>query len=294
MTPVVAVVAMGEMGAGLAELMVGAGARVRTCLNGRSKASFDRARRAGVEIVDSDAELCDGANFLLSVVPPAAAEETAERYASVLGAMADRPVYVDCNAVSPDTLGKVASIIGPTGAGFADACLLGNAPAPGRPDPRMFLSGAAATKVMALSEYGLTVQDLGGDAGQASALKCAYAALGKGLIAIAAWSIIGAHQNNLTEVFAKEVAQYQPQLAKMLAKALPDMFPKSYRWVAEMQEIGGFLAHVPGAEAGFENISGFFDAISRAEESGDPTKLTAGIEAFLLAEAITELTATPT
>ena len=33
----------------------------------------------------------------------------------------------------------------------------------------------------------------------------------------------------------------QPQLVAWLARQVPRMYPKAYRWVAEMEEIGHFL-----------------------------------------------------
>ena len=67
MTPVIAVVAMGEMGAGLSKCMVSAGAKVRTSLGGRSSASLERAKNAGVEIFEDPAEMLSGADLFLSV-----------------------------------------------------------------------------------------------------------------------------------------------------------------------------------------------------------------------------------
>jgi len=289
MTPIVAVIAMGEMGAGLASLMVESKAQVRTYLVGRSNSSFERARKAGVEIVDSEPALLSNADFFLSIVPPAIAKATAKRYAPLLRELEKKPVYVDCNAVSPYTVHEVGRIIEESGAEFVDACLLGNAPAPGRALPRMFLSGSVAQKVLLLSEYGLVMKSLKGEIGQASALKCAYAALGKGITAIAAWSVLGAQQNGVIDTFADEVAQYQPQLAPLLAKMLPEMFPKANRWVAEMEEIGSFLSAVPGGEVGFKNISSFYDAIAkqgRDEAVGTDTDLVRVIKDFLATKAI--------
>ena len=47
MTVTVAIVAMGEMGAGVARRLTSRGARVLTNLDGRSQASADRAAEAG-------------------------------------------------------------------------------------------------------------------------------------------------------------------------------------------------------------------------------------------------------
>jgi putative dehydrogenase len=283
--PVVAVVAMGEMGAGLARVMVQQNARVRTMLRGRSEASVARAQEAGVELVDSERELLSGADFFLSIVPPGVAKETASHYAPVLRELDRKPIYVDCNAVSPQTVQDIGEIITASEAEFVDACLLGVAPGIGRSMPRLFVSGAAAQKLQQLAPYGLPSHVLSGDVGQASALKCAYAALGKGLTAIAAWSILGAERYGVTDVFTREVVKYQPGLAAALTKLLPDMFPKAYRWVAEMQEIGGFLNAVPGGAAGFESVSQFFQQIAIAAESQDAAhrEMTTVVEEFLRA-----------
>ena len=69
----VAVIAMGEMGAGVAARLVERGAKVRTSLEGRSAASAERAKAAGVGITDDDEALVSGADFVLSIVPPARA-----------------------------------------------------------------------------------------------------------------------------------------------------------------------------------------------------------------------------
>jgi len=291
MAPVIAVVAMGEMGAGLGGLMVQKKARVRTTLGGRSPESFERAQKAGVEVVDDERALLSGADFFLSIVPPGVAKTTAAHYAPILRELDRRPVYVDCNAVSPQTVREIGSIVASSNTEFVDACLLGVAPGPGRPMPRMFLSGAVATKVQPLADYGLMMEVLTGDIGEASALKCAYAALGKGLTAIAAWSILGAQQYGVADIFTREVAQYQSQLAATLTKLLPDMFPKANRWIAEMQEIGSFLEAVPGGASGFASIARFYQEVANlaGNHGADIGGLARTIEEFLNAPGIQSL-----
>src|ERR1019366_10291924 len=94
----VVVIAMGEMGAGIAKRLTSRGARVRTSLRGRGEGSAQRAKDAGVQIFEDDRALLDGADVVLSVVPPAASRSLAERLTPVLKAVARKPVYVDCNA----------------------------------------------------------------------------------------------------------------------------------------------------------------------------------------------------
>src|SRR5438132_13907425 len=75
----IAVIAMGEMGSGVARRLVERGARVLTSLTGRSAASAKRAHAAGV-IATDDAGLVAEAEIFLSVVPPASAAGTAARF----------------------------------------------------------------------------------------------------------------------------------------------------------------------------------------------------------------------
>src|ERR1700691_6557499 len=109
--PDVVVIAMGEMGSGIARRLRERGARIRTSLNGRSAASVDRARLAGAESFDDDRALLDGADFMLSVVPPGDARALARRLAPALQAGAREPVHVRCNALAPRAAQDVPATI---------------------------------------------------------------------------------------------------------------------------------------------------------------------------------------
>ena len=68
MTPIVAIIAPGNMGAAVARRLTDNKLSVLTSLAGRSQASAQRAREAGMSAVDERA-LAE-ADFLLSIVPP--------------------------------------------------------------------------------------------------------------------------------------------------------------------------------------------------------------------------------
>ena len=98
----VAVIAPGAMGAGVARLLGERGASVCTWLEGRGAASVARAAEAGMRAVDLAG--IAKADIVLSIVPPAEAMKLAQLLAPVLAGAAKPPVYVDCNAVSPQTV----------------------------------------------------------------------------------------------------------------------------------------------------------------------------------------------
>jgi prephenate dehydrogenase len=77
--PVIAIIGAGEMGAAVGRRLRETGARVVISLAGRSAASAERVRRAGLEVLHDDHRLANGVDYILSIVPPAAAIEVAER-----------------------------------------------------------------------------------------------------------------------------------------------------------------------------------------------------------------------
>src|SRR5260370_24756819 len=129
------VIAAGEMGAAVGGRLRERGADVRTSLVGRSVKTAERAWRHGLIALDDDARLVEGAAFVLSIVPPAEAVPLARRLAGALADSRAKPVYIDCNAVSPATVAEAADAIERTGCAFVDAAIIGGPPREGAPGP---------------------------------------------------------------------------------------------------------------------------------------------------------------
>jgi hypothetical protein len=115
-------------------------------LNGRSAASADRIRRAGLEVVYDDQRLTDGIDCILSIVPPAAALEVAERLRAPLRNAASPPPFADCNAIAPTTI--AGSSICSTRFSSSTRASSGGPPLSGSQDPsagpRFYASGPHA------------------------------------------------------------------------------------------------------------------------------------------------------
>ncbi|KAK2004700.1 6-phosphogluconate dehydrogenase C-terminal domain-like protein [Colletotrichum falcatum] len=130
----VGVISIGDMGVGIAKLLVAKGFRVATNAKGRSEDTVQRARDANVELLDSDLDLASQCAVVLSVVPPRDAEATADRIIDALaGSSRDAPLYfVDMNAVAPSTCKSIASSFARARvpALFVDACIIGAPPRP--------------------------------------------------------------------------------------------------------------------------------------------------------------------
>lgn len=237
--PSVAIVAPGNMGAAVARRLTQHGVRIVTTLEGRGAASAARAQEAGMTAVSRD-RLCE-TQFVLSILPPAAALSFAQTMAPVLGSAAQKPVFVDCNAVSTDTVREIGKVIAATGAPFIDASIIGLPPrASSGPSPHFYSSGPDAKRLLVLASYGLDVRVLEGPVGAASALKMCYAGINKGLAAIASAMILAASRSGATAALYQEMSESLPDLLNSLRRQVPDMLPKAYRWVAEMREIAAF------------------------------------------------------
>jgi 3-hydroxyisobutyrate dehydrogenase-like beta-hydroxyacid dehydrogenase len=178
-----------------------------------------------------------------------------------LSATTRKALYVDCNAVSPQTAARVAAVVTAAGCRFVDGGIIGGPPAPGKPGPAVYLSGQDAPAVIALAEYGLDFRDLGGPIGAASALKMSYAGLTKGTTAIAAAMILGAIKGGSAAALKRELAATQHAALGRAETAVPAMFPKAYRWVAEMREIAAFLDD-PAASKIYDGIADLYERLA--------------------------------
>src|SRR5262249_47870158 len=128
MTPVVAVIAPGAMGAAVGKRLVDKGATVLPSLHGRSEETRARALAAGMTAAKDDD--IARADFILSILPPGDALSLAQHFVPALTASNSEPVYVDCNAINPKTVDRVAAVIAPTGSPFVDAGIIGQPPKP--------------------------------------------------------------------------------------------------------------------------------------------------------------------
>ena len=266
MTPQVAIIAPGAMGSAVARRLRDNGVRVLTSLDGRSRESASRALDAGMIDV-ARPELAE-ADILLSIVPPGCADALAGELAREFAGASRRPLYVDCNAINPQTAARVADVITAAGMNYVDAGIIGGPPKTGYGGPVFYLSGEHADEVLALRDFGIDCRALNGGPFAASALKMSYAGITKGLTALASMMIIGAANAGAAGELRAELAHSQPALLAWFERQIPSMFPKAYRWVAEMEEIAGFVTPQPDAETLFHAVAGFYRQI--ADESGAP------------------------
>src|SRR5262245_17058395 len=277
MNPVVAVVAPGMMGAAVAGRLVENGLKVLTSLTGRSPDTVARAKKHGLTPA-SDEEIA-ATDFILSILPPGDAVALAQRFARALTASNSKPLYVDCNAVSPPTAERVGAVIAAAGAPFVDAGIIGSPPRTGDAGPRFYASGPNAGRFATLRQYGLDVRVLDGPLTAASAVKMSYAGITKGTQALAAVMMLAATRAGSADALFKELEGSQPQMLAWLKRGLAMMPPKAYRWIAEMHEIADFVGEDPAGHELYVGAAHFYEQIARDFE-GDKQQV-AALEAFL-------------
>lgn len=246
----IAIIAPGAMGSAVGRRLTDHGVRVLTLLDGRSERTVERAREAGM-IAVSAADL-SGADLILSIVPPAEAVGLAQNLAPTLRQSRTKPIFIDCNAINPDTMQGVAAALAGTGCEVLDGAIIGAPPAPGRDGPTFYVSGDPHHRADILSGLGLKLRHIEGPIGGASALKMVYAGINKGTIALGTAMLLASVRAGCAAGLRQEMSESVPPVLARFTRGIPDMYAKAYRWVAEMQEIAAFLGPDDPAAQMFE------------------------------------------
>jgi L-threonate 2-dehydrogenase len=218
MIPTIAIIAPGAMGAAIGRRLTEHKVPVLTSLAGRSEMSAKRAQEAGMQPVEERA--IAEADFLLSIVPPSDAWSLAKHLVPVLSAANKKPIYVECNAVSPPTMLKIGGEIARTGCPFVGAGIIGPPPKPGSSNTKIYVSGPMAKDVTILNEYGLIVRPLAGALTAASALKMSYAGITKGFTALGAAMMLAATRSGSDQALKAELAESRSDLLRYLSDAV--------------------------------------------------------------------------
>jgi 3-hydroxyisobutyrate dehydrogenase-like beta-hydroxyacid dehydrogenase len=260
MNIVIAIYSAGAMGSALSRRLREHGARVLTSLSGRSAATVERARAAGME--DAPLQTIATADLLLSIVPPGEAVALAGELVTYLSESRHKPVYIDCNALSPNTKTQVALMLAETGCDVVDGAIIGGPPQPREKGPRIYVSGEQSSRASILRTLGLDLRQIDGPVGAAAALKMSYSGISKGLTAIGTAMLLAASRSGSARSLHQELSESLPQLLSRFESGIPDMYPKAYRWVAEMREIAAFLQEDKAAAMIFEGAAQLYERLA--------------------------------
>jgi len=201
----------GEMGA-----LVGSAVRgeVLWASEGRSEAT--RGRAEAFTDVGTVRELVAASEIVISLCPPAIAEDVAGEVSSE----GFEGIYLEANAITPERVERIAGYL---------RCVDGSVLA--RTGINLYLSGdpADVAEVAALFAAGeVTAIPLEGGIGAASALKMAFGGWNKIGVALAAQAYAIARAYGVEDALAGEGVESD----RILSAA-----PKAWRWAPEMEEV---------------------------------------------------------
>ena len=243
MSDTIGILSPGDMGHTVGDVLRQNGARVITCLEGRSARTRALAEKAGIIDVPTYRQLVTESDLVLSIMVPAQAMSAAAAVADALRGIDTPLTYADCNAIAPQTVRTLGEVLTSAGGTFVDASIIGPPPRTAGAT-RFYASGLELETFLMLNRYGLDVRPLGDEIGLASAMKMCYASLTKGLTALCTELLTAAEVLGVSDALTAEFRLSQSALFERMEKGLPSMPPKAKRWIGEMEEISATFEHV--------------------------------------------------
>jgi 3-hydroxyisobutyrate dehydrogenase-like beta-hydroxyacid dehydrogenase len=225
----------GEMGAAVAGCLTGRGHRVLWASEGRGPDTAARASDAGLTDVRTARRMVAAADVIMSICPPHAALDVAWAVHGFTG------LYLDANAIAPDTAREVAKLITDSGGRYVDGGIIGSPPRTAG-TTRLYLSGPHASEIRELfAGTALEPRIVAGPETAASAVKMAYAAWTKGSSALLLTARALAQAEGVEDALLAEWSVSQPQLLDQVERAARSAVTKGWRWVGEMDEIAASM-----------------------------------------------------
>ena len=146
----VGVMSPGDMGQAVALQIKAKGLHVYTALEHRSERTRGLAREAGLTDVGTLARLVVECDVVLSIMDPGAAVDFAREVSDAIRTSGRRTLIVDCNAIAPQTVYEIASLVEQAGGRFLDAGIIGSPPR-GTAKANLYVSGPGASDLEQLA-----------------------------------------------------------------------------------------------------------------------------------------------
>lgn len=235
--PKIGILMPGDMGHGIAKVLIENNFKVFTFLKGRSERTKLLAKKSKIKNVNNLKCFLNKIDIVLSIIPPEKAFEQASTIAKHKSEISKEITYVDCNAISPSSSLEMQKLFDCKEIDFIDGGIVGLNPIIEKGETRLYVSGPNAGKLEILNGNGLIVKNLGIQIGQASAFKMIYASATKGTFALHAAVITAAHKYNLFDEYVKELEFSKPDILKSMEKMVPKIPLDAKRWEGEMYEI---------------------------------------------------------
>ena len=256
----IAIMSPGDMGSGIGKALVQEGYQVLTCLEGRSPLTNELAQKSGFQDTPDIATLLSQTDCLISIVPPESVLSVTQEVAGQIQSAKPGLIYLDCNAIAPQTAQQVSEIIGGAGVRFVDGGIIGSPPER-RGLTRIYISGPDRSEVLELHGQNMEFRDLGDKIGTASALKMCYASQTKGTTALWLHTIITAQSLGVLDALRSEWSSSHPELWSRMEGNLPTVPHRAERWVSEMQEIALAMEGIGLTQDTFQGAAAIYEMV---------------------------------
>lgn len=202
----IGLVGFGEVGAGLARGLAGAGASGMLAWKPSpfTEQQQHAAAEAGVVLAESPGALA-AAGLVISAVPPSVAREAAR---TTIPHLAPGAIYFDLNSASPKAKQAIAELASGHGVHVVDAVMLGGGiQLEGYRAPVLAAGPEAGRAASVLALFGMNISVIGQDVGQASQLKLFRSVVVKGMEALLIEMLQAAEQAGLGEVALRTLGE---------------------------------------------------------------------------------------
>jgi len=263
---VVGIVSPGAMGSAVGDALARGGTRVVATIAGRSRRTARLAEAAAIELLPGLPAVVRESAIVLSVVPPGEAPAVASTVAEIAARLGVRPLFVDLNAVAPQTVRALE-----TGLDLVDGSISGPPPRTAG-TTRIYLSGPRASDLAGVPMPGVELVVVGAEIGAASAVKMCTASVYKGQTAVLAHALLTARANGVLEHVLADLGE----LAAGKGTAVARSVTKAHRYVDEMREIAATQEAAGLPRELFDGMAAAYEALarrplgSRAPEEIDP------------------------
>ena len=251
----------GDMGQGVALQLKNKGFTVCTALEKRSDRSRKMAAEIGLTDLGSISRLTSECDLIMSVMNPGSALDFAREAAAAIRTQKHKPVFIDCNAVAPDTMRDIDRALKEAGSRCLDGGLIGPPPR-GTAKVNLYISGPGAQDLAQLGNEQLRVHILSEQLCDASSVKMCYSAFNKGTQGLLLETLMASHRLGVAEFVEKQLLASKSDMYEWLLGALPTMPPKAYRWVPEMYEIARTFEGVGMTPRIFQGEADMFEMIA--------------------------------
>jgi 3-hydroxyisobutyrate dehydrogenase-like beta-hydroxyacid dehydrogenase len=202
-----------------------------------------RAREAQTVLVDTNRELAQSCDIMLSAVTANQAANAAEQNAPYL---TTSHIYADLNSVSPGLKQSIARVIQASGARFAEIAMMAPVPPYGHKVPMLAGGDGAQDFVAALVPFGISAEIVSREVGTAAATKMFRSIIVKGLEALLTECVLGASRYNADERVFASLAETFPAINwKELADYMVGrVVVHGERRAREMEEVAATLREI--------------------------------------------------